>query len=197
MLILSLCDYTGNMLKPWAEAGHHCIAVDLAQDNPRTENGITYTQEDIFDFALVPGEYDYIFAFPPCTDLAASGARWWQDKGIRATIESLQLVEQALMICQTARRGWMIENPIGRLANLWRKPDHYFDPCDYGDPYTKKTCLWVGGDFRIPAATPVEPIKVCAQGSFLQKLGGKSEKTKRIRSTTPMGFARAVYEANS
>ena len=129
------------MLKPWAEAGHECVAIDLAQDNPRFENGINYVSGDIFSLEITLGTYDYIFAFPPCTDLAASGARWWQDKGIRATIESLQLVEQSLKLCQTARRGWMIENPIGRLANLWRKPDFYFDPCDYGDPYTKKNML--------------------------------------------------------
>lgn len=192
MNILSLCDYTGNMLKPWAEAGHTCIAVDLAQDKPRSENGIEYCQGDIFSLTVDPGDFDYIFAFPPCTDLAASGARWWQDKGIRATIESLQLVEQALLICQKARRGWMIENPIGRLANLWRKPDHYFDPCDYGDPYTKKTCLWVGGDFKMPATERVP----ATLGSKMHKLP-QSKDRARLRSETPMGFARAVYTANS
>lgn len=192
MNILSLCDYTGNMLKPWAEAGHTCIAVDLAQDKPRSENGIEYCQGDIFSLTVDPGDFDYIFAFPPCTDLAASGARWWQDKGIRATIESLQLVEQALLICQKARRGWMIENPIGRLANLWRKPDHYFDPCDYGDPYTKKTCLWVGGDFKMPATERV----LATLGSKMHKLPPSKDRA-RLRSETPMGFARAVYTANS
>jgi hypothetical protein len=127
------------MLKPWAEAGHYCVAVDLAQDQPGERDGIVYTKQDVFAWRPdLESEFDYIFAFPPCTDLAASGARWWEQKGIRATIETLELVEACLNICKTAQLGWALENPVGRLANLWRKPDVYFDPCDYGDPYTKK-----------------------------------------------------------
>lgn len=61
--------------------------------------------------------------------------------------------------------------------------------------YTKRTCLW--GNFNLPEKRRVEPVKVCAQGSWLQKLGGKSEKTKEARSETPLGFARAFAAANS
>jgi hypothetical protein len=70
----------------------------------------------------------------------------------------------------------------------------YFDPCDYGDPYTKKTCLW--GSFNRPKQNRVEPQRVCSQGSWLMKLGGSSERTKELRSVTPPGFAQAFFEAN-
>lgn len=70
----------------------------------------------------------------------------------------------------------------------------YFHPWEYGDAYTKKTALW--GEFNEPVRTPVEPIRACAQGSWVQKLGGKSERTKELRSATPMGFARAFFLAN-
>lgn len=60
--------------------------------------------------------------------------------------------------------------------------------------YTKKTALW--GSFVQPVRKRIEPVRVCAQGSWLQKLGGKSEKTKQARSETPAGFARAFYQAN-
>jgi hypothetical protein len=67
----------------------------------------------------------------------------------------------------------------------------YFNPCDYGDPWTKKTCLW--GEFNQPVKTPVEPT----EGSKLWRMyGGKSDKTKMMRSITPPGFAQAFYEAN-
>ena len=90
------------------------------------------------------------------------------------------------------------ENPVGRLPRLvpeLGKPRMYFNPCDYGDPYTKKTGLW--GDFNtnLPK-NPVEPERVCKQGSWVQKLGGKSERTKELRSMTPPGFAQAFFEAN-
>ena len=89
---------------------------------------------------------------------------------------------------------WCLENPVGRLKRWLGEPAMYFDPCDYGDPYTKKTCLW--GNFNHPVKYRVEPIKVCSQGSWIQTLGGKSERTKELRSTTPEGFAQAFYEAN-
>jgi len=66
-----------------------------------------------------------------------------------------------------------------------------FNPCDYGDPYTKRTHLW--GEFQPPAEAPVEP----AEGSRLwRNYGGKSERTKRERSITPPGFAQAFFKAN-
>jgi len=60
--------------------------------------------------------------------------------------------------------------------------------------YTKKTGLW--GDFKIPETKRIEPVKCCPQGSFTQRLGGSSEKTKEARSWTPEGFSLAFYEAN-
>jgi hypothetical protein len=60
--------------------------------------------------------------------------------------------------------------------------------------YTKRTCLW--GNFRMPEKRRIEPVKVCKQGSWLQRLGGKGEATKEARSETPLGFALAFAEAN-
>lgn len=190
--ILSLCDYSGIMLKPWADAGHDCIAVDIAQDKPGLRDNIYYSQNDIFKLNYSAKIFDFIFAFPPCTDLAGSGARWWAEKGLQATIDALTLVEACHKICQTAKIGWMLENPVGRLSTAWRKPDYMFDPCDYGDPYTKKTCLWVGGDFKMPVKHRVTPT----EGSKMHLLP-PSKNRQRLRSITPKGFAYAVFNANS
>jgi len=88
---------------------------------------------------------------------------------------------------------------VGRINTLIPRMKNfgpwYFQPCDFGDPYTKKTGLW--GQFNNGLArNPVEPIKECAQGSWVQKLGGNSDKTKNLRSETPEGFARAFFNAN-
>lgn len=61
--------------------------------------------------------------------------------------------------------------------------------------YTKKTCLW--GKFNLPEKRRIEPVKVCAQGSWLQRLGGAGEATKEARSETPEGFAIAFAAANA
>ena len=186
--ILSLCDYTGNMLKPWAAAGHYCVAVDIAYHTDH-HDGIWRLKRDVKLLRSVyPVDlaFDWIFAFPPCTDLASSGARWFESKGLGATIEALQLVQSCLQICETANRGWMIENPVGRLSSAWRKPDFKFDPCDYGDPYTKKTCLWVGGAFELPPFEPIEPVEGSKMHTKLR--------SQRARSETPQGFANAVFK---
>ena len=63
------------------------------------------------------------------------------------------------------------------------------------DAYPKKTCLWTGNGFTMPWTDPVQPEDGHSRQHL--KLGGKSAKTKNIRSATPRGFARAVYEFNS
>lgn len=122
-------------------------------------------------------------------------ARWWEQKGEEALLEALAVADACLRIVHVSRpEWWALENPVGRLTRFLGPPSYTFDPCDHGDPYTKKTCLW--GRFRRPRRNRVEPIRVCSQGSWIQTLGGKSERTKRLRSVTPAGFAKAFFEAN-
>jgi hypothetical protein len=111
------------------------------------------------------------------------------------TEKSLNIVNACLRIIQQARpEFWALENPVGRLPK-WIGPWLWtFQPWEFGDPWTKRTCIW--GKHNLPTKNPVQPISVCKQGSWVQKLGGKSEKTKMLRSITPPGFAKAFFEAN-
>jgi hypothetical protein len=141
-----------------------------------------------------------ILAAPPCDHFSVSGAQYWPAKDADGrTADALAIVDACLRIIrETSPTFWALENPIGRLRRLRAfelgEPRLIFDPCDYGDPYTKRTLLW--GRFSLPERTPVKPIRVSSQGSWVQRLGGKSERTKRLRGITPPGFARAFFEAN-
>lgn len=164
MRVLSLCDRTGNMLRPWADAGYDCLAVDIQHTGDEVREGIRYVGADVRYWIPPRGEYVAVFAFPPCTNLAVSGARWFKDKGLRGLIDGLELVERCRAICEWSGAPWMLENPVSTLSTYWRKPDHLFDPCEYGgylippgDAYTKRTCLWVGGGFTMPPKRPVQP----------------------------------------
>jgi hypothetical protein len=89
---------------------------------------------------------------------------------------------------------WVLENPVGRLQTLrpqLGKP-WYFQPHWYGDPWTKKTGLWGKFNKELPK-NEVAPDP----NSWIMKLGGKSERTKELRSMTPPGFAKAFFEANN
>ena len=141
---------------------------------------------------------EYITSFSTIKELnKASGARWFKEKDKRGdTLKSIELVWQTLRIIDLCDPDfWTIEQPISRLHNLVPevgKPKMYFNPCDFGDPYTKKTALY--GEFNTKLKTNrVEPV----EGSKMyKKYGGKSEKTKELRSITPLGFAKAFFEAN-
>lgn len=193
---LSLFDRSGVMVRPWAEAGWPCVCVDLQHDGVTTQDGITFVGADAK--AWRPGTYAIAFAFPPCDHLAGSGARWFQDKGLEGLHEALDLVRAAKTVCEGSGCPWMIENPVGTLATYWRQPDFIFNPSEYGgwlpgggDRYTKKTCIWTGGGFQLPIKRPVEPT----EGSRMHLLPPSAER-KNLRSKTPEGFARAVFEAN-
>ena len=197
MIVLSLCDITTNMVQPWLEAGHECWCVDLQHPAGITKEGnLVRVGCDLLHWLPPRREYQIVFAFPPCTDLAVSGARWFKDKGLAGLSMAISLVERCRDICEWSGAPYMIENPVGTLSTYWRKPDHAFDPCDYGqfelsDNYTKRTCLWTGGGFVMPERSPIE----ATDGSRMHRLP-PSEDRANLRSATPMGFAIAVYLAN-
>lgn len=197
MIIVSLCDYTGNMVRPWAEAGMECLCLDVAHSirNERWERVgagvIRYVWGDVRQMERIQ-DAAIVFAFPPCTHLAVSGARDFAKKGIRLLIDALEVVEACRIQCEWSEAPWMIENPVSRLATCWRKPDHTFDPCDYGDPWTKKTCLWTGNGFVMPPKNRVEPT----EGSKMHLMAPGPNRAAH-RSETPGGFARAVFLANA
>ncbi len=174
-IILDLCGGTGAWSKPYVEAGYDVKLVTLP--------------EDIRLYQPPNGVWG-ILAAPPCTEFSGSGARWWKDKDPALLLDALSIVGacfRIIMYCNPV--WWVLENPVGRLRTWIGDPDYYFHPCDFGDPYTKKTCLW--GKFNEPIKTPVEPT----EGSKMHLIP-PGPKQKELRSVTPPGFARAFFEAN-
>ncbi len=194
--VLSLFDYAGNWSRPYREAGYHLVQVDKKLGIDILDINTEWLYEKIFGaFETV----DIIIAALPCTDFAGSGAQYWKAKDADGrTAKSLELAYQVLRIRDVCMPDvFALENSVGRLSKLipeLGKP-WYFQPYWYGDAYTKKTGLW--GNFnKNLKRNEVTPIKSCSQGSWIQQLGGKSERTKELRSITPLGFAYAFFEAN-
>ena len=195
-VMLSLCDRTTVMCQPWAQAGYTCLAVDVQHAPGVTIDGnIWRVGADLRTWLPPIADYVFVAAFPPCTNLAVSGARWFRDKGLRGLIDGLELVERARDICEWSQAPWMLENPASTLSTYWREPDHLFHPWEYGgwgdgdDGYTKTTCLWTGGGFRMPQRRPV-PI---TDPNRIHHAAPGPERGD-VRSVTPTGFARAVFE---
>lgn len=199
--ILSLFDATGNWSAPYRKAGYRVIQRDL-------QLGHDIFADTIPEVLLMLSEGEEVhgvMAACPCDDFAVSGARWWERKnGEPAKYDSrsvefsdrvdmyVGMVLATLAIVEWLRpQWWVIENPVGRLERLVPEVGPcrmYFQPCDYGDPYTKKTGLW--GNFNPPRPTqPVLPL----YGSMIHNMGSHQ---KKERSITPPGFARAFFNAN-
>jgi hypothetical protein len=178
-VVLDLCGGTGAWSSPYRESGYDVRIIDPLAD------GTDVRLMERLEFPV-----HGVLAAPPCTHLAGSGARWWEEKGEEALLDALSIVDACLRIVAVHRpEWWCLENPVGRLSRFLGPPRMTFDPCDYGDPYTKRTCLW--GEFNVPAQSPVP----ATEGSRMWRLP-PSEDRWRLRSETPEGFAKAFFEAN-
>lgn len=217
-IVVSLCDYSGNWPAPYAAEGHTVILFDLKHDDD-----VTDTATVLWQIAQVENEVlrrqpdgpmprvDTVLCAAPCTDFAVSGARWWKAKDEDGrTAGSLRVLDACMELIRVLDpRVWALENPVGRIPTLrpaLGHPTFYFNPCEYAlwsddpaaDAYTKRTGIW--GTAVKPQASGVAPImyeRGGKRGSWMwANLGGKSERTKTLRSMTPQGFSRAFYAAN-
>jgi hypothetical protein len=195
MNVISLFDYTTNMVQPWAEAGYTCYCVDIQHPEGETREGnIIKVGADIMTWEPPQTDIAILFAFIPCTDVALSGARWFREKGLKALHNTLGLWVRVLEIVERLNCPYLIENPMSTIASYYRKPDAKIHPWMWGDLWTKETWLWVGGGFQVP----LPAFTRAPQGTTNKiHLMPPSEDRANKRSETPMGFARAVFEANA
>jgi hypothetical protein len=195
--LISLFDRTGNASRPYYENGWHIIKIDI-------QNGIDILA---WDYTVVPKEGKIgIISMNPCDNYATSGAKHFKAKDLDGRTAKSQLLNDKTkeIIDYFNPFFWMIENPRTRIHKLneWmgQRPKFIFNPCDFAgyDPepensrYNKET--WLFGKFNDPVKKRLEPIYKDNPG--WRNLGGKSERTKNLRSITPLGFAYAFYEAN-
>jgi hypothetical protein len=208
--VISLCDKTGNMVRPWAEAGFECWCVDVQHSirRDRTEpvgaGLIHYVWGDARSWCPPSGvikRLRVMFGFPPCTELTCTGARDFQKKRGWMLADAVQLFDSCIMACEFSGAPFMVENPArSRLNTHRRAPDYKFHPWEYAgylpdietDNTTKETGLWIGNGFLIP---PRKPAPFPHRHDCFE--APPSDDRADTRSITPMGFAMAVFQANS
>ena len=184
-VILDLCGGTGAWSRPYVEAGYDVVNVTLPEHDVR--------------FYTPPAQVHGILAAPPCTMFSFARTT---AKTPRDFHQGMEVVEACLRIVWECRYKnklafWCLENPMGYLRQFLGKPLTSFHPCDYGDPYTKKTDLW--GYFNIPTKNPValsedQRHRSKINNRKLPTVVGSNQTTRR--AMTPQGFARAFFEAN-
>jgi len=110
-IVVSLFDLTGHMVEPWANAGFLCYCVDWQHAPGVSRKGnIIRVGADVREWLPPYAPVAILFAFPPCTDVAVSGARWFKDKKLGALIQALQNFDASVRLAEWTRAPYFIEN---------------------------------------------------------------------------------------
>jgi hypothetical protein len=142
-----------------------------------------HIQRDVID--LLDYEWAMVIAFPPCTHLAVSGARWFKEKQKDGRQD--QAVE-FFMRFTTLKCRWAIENPIGIMSSKYRKPDQIIQPWQFGHGETKATCLWLSD---LPTLIPTGVVT--GRDAVVHRMPPSPERSK-LRSKTYSGIAMAIAD---
>ena len=162
--VILLCNLTDAMADPWIEAGYHVIMVDPQHDGDTDVDNVLRLSRTIvgaypeIGAAIRQDRVAFVAGFPPCTDVAVSGARWFEAKRARDPYfqaKAAIVAEQCRTVGELSGAPWFWENPVSVFTNIFGEADYVFHPWQYSgfcadDYYTKTTCLRVGNDFVMP-----------------------------------------------
>ena len=181
MKILVACEESQVVTCAFRAFGHEAYSCDVVM-----ESGGFPEWHLLGDCRLyLEQSWDMVIAFPPCTHLAVSGARWFPEKvrdgSQAAAIEFFRLFTRLDHVPRVA-----IENPIGIMSSLYRKPDQVIQPWWFGHGETKGTCLWLKGLNRLV------PEKLVSGRAARVHLMPPSLDRAALRSKTYSGVARAM-----
>lgn len=193
-----MCHKSGIGAAPWAAAGYECYCVDMAHSirRDRIEGRVTYTWGDCRTWIPpehIRGRIAFYAAEPPCTHVTVADARDFRTKGTGLLRDSLEMWSACYSQGCWSGAPFRIENPIGKFSDHMGKPDHYFQPWEYGDLWSKKTCLWIGNGYVMPPALHAQPPE--GTTAKIWKMAPSDDRGD-LRSETPAGFAMAEFLAN-
>lgn len=221
MKVLIACEESQEVCKAFRARGHEAYSLDIQEcsgghpewhikgDVLRVING--YDGENGYQMFITqdkqahytPYKWDLIIAHPPCTDLAVSGARWFPEKqkDFRQQKSCVFFMQMILADCDRIA----VENPIGIMSSVYRKPDQIIQPYQFGHPVRKATCLWLKG---LPLLEPTDIVST-EEDEHGFSIGGalryavdengkaiawNDPRTAKARSRTFSGIAKAMAE---
>ena len=199
MRVLVACEFSGIVRDAFIKRGHDAWSCDLL-DTEGTRSG-NHLKGDVIKaldghigafngYDIRSGrtplfmEWDLMIAFPPCTHLAVSGARWFENK----QVEQRKAIWFFLALAEAPISRICIENPIGIMSTRWRKPDQIIQPWQFGHGETKATCLWLK---NLPK---LRPTNVVAGRVPKVHYASPSPDRWKLRSLTYSGVAEAMAE---
>lgn len=214
MKVLVACEESQRVCSAFRARGHEAYSCDIIECSgghpewhimedclPLINGNCTFKTMDGEEHYIE--KWDLLIAHPPCTYLTVTGNRWFnvEKYGDKAR-ERIKLREEAkeffMKFANADCDKIMIENPVGVMSTAWRKPDQIVQPYFFGDPFEKRTCLWLKGLPKLEKTNEVEPeprIKYasgCTMPAWYANLPPKDR--AKERSKTFLGFAEAMAE---
>lgn len=218
MNVLVACEESQAVCKAFREKGHNAYSCDIQEESgghpewhilgdclPLLNGNCTFTTRG-GQTATINGKWDLIIAHPPCTYLTVTGNRWFNierygDKARKRIKDREIAVSFFMMLANADCERIAIENPVGYMNTYWRKPDQIIQPYMFGDPFEKKTCLWLK---NLPKLVPTDEVRPPERVKYDS---GKTmpawyadawhlspEERARVRSKTFPGIAKAIAE---
>lgn len=144
----------------------------------------------------IEGKWDAIIAFPPCTYLTCAGNCHFNitKYGEKAKQRFKMREEAANFFLQFINADCdkiAVENPVGYMNSHYRKPDQIIYPYYFGEPYSKRTCLWLKG---LPKLIPTN-ILTEYQNKWVESVSASNQKERaKLRSKTFLGIAQAMAQ---
>jgi len=188
MKVLIACELSGIVRDAFKAKGHDAWSCDLLP----TEKEGNHIHSDVLN--ILNDGWDLMIAFPPCTHLAVSGARWFKEK--RADGRQQQGIDFFMDLINAPIVKIAIENPVGIMSTHYRKPDQIIQPWQFGDEFQKTTCLWLK---NLPL---LKYTNIVGKGEFITYSSGRkmskwyAEKygDGKSRSVTFQGIADAMAD---
>ena len=198
MNILVACEESQAVTKELRARGHNAFSCDLmdcsggfpgwhikADVSPLLNGHCSFITQD-GNCHSIEKKWDMIIAFPPCTDLAVSGARYFKEK--QKDGRQQKSIDFFMLFTEVDCPRVAIENPIGIMSTRWKKPTQIIQPWMFGHGETKATCLWLKG------LSPLQPTEIVeGREQRVWKMPPSKERAK-LRSKTYPGIAKAMAE---
>lgn len=178
MKVLVACEYSGTVRDAFLYYGHDAMSCDLLSSDVEGPHYIG----DMFDLEL--DQFDLLLAFPPCTHLAVSGARWFEEKRRDGRQQAALEFVQRIMDAPVDKIA--LENPVSIISSAIRRPSQIIQPWQFGHGETKSTCLWLK---NLPLLIPTDIVD--GRENRVWRLPPTEDRWK-LRSKTYSGIAMAM-----
>ncbi len=152
MRVIIGCEFTQIVMTAFLKKGHDAYSCDIIPDEGDYPE--RHFQEDILE-VLKRESFDLGIFHPPCTHLAVSGARWFEEK--RKDGRQQQGIDFFMKLINADIEKIAVENPVGIMSTEYRKPDQYIQPYHFGHKISKKTGLWLKNLPLLQPESIVEP----------------------------------------